>query len=122
MSGLEIRLFGIGLGMILAAAILTLVFFGFWEALSLLMGGTLGGLALLWLKRTIDGVLLQDRKAAKFRVTLGFLLRVLLIPTMLYVMIRVVSMSAPAVIAGFAVFHSCIVIEGILEALGRSPK
>ena len=122
MSELEKRLFVLGLVLTISAGVLTAALFGRWAALSFLAGGALGGVGLLWLKRTVDGLFLQDRKAANFRVGLGFLFRLLLIPATLYVMIRLVSLSAPAVIAGFAVFHSCIVIEGILEALGKLPR
>jgi hypothetical protein len=80
-------------------------------------GGGLAALNLLWLRHSVNSLMLSDPKGSKQRILTGFLLRLLLIPLCLYVMLRFLHIRIPAAVAGFAAFHCSIFIEGILEAL-----
>ncbi len=117
---LEIRLLHIGIWLAVAGSILTWLLFDLLHALSFLGGGLLAGLSLSWLRAVLNPVFLQDRKAPKWRILAGFLLRLLLIPLCLYAMIRFLFFSVPAAVAGFAVTHCSILVEGILEIISGS--
>ncbi len=117
---LEIRLLHIGASLAAAGALLTWLFFDLRHMLSFLGGSLLGGLSILWLRGVLNAAFLQERRAPKWRVLVGFLLRLLLIPLCLYAMIRFLFLSVPAAVAGFAVIHGAILVEGILEILSGS--
>lgn len=117
---LETRLIHIGTWLAAAGGVLTWFFFDLCHALSFLGGSFLAGISILWLRGVLNAALLQERKAPKWRVLTGFLLRLMLIPLCLYAMIRFLFLSVPAAVAGFAVVHGSILVEGILEILGGS--
>ena len=115
---LEKRIFRMGGWLILAGSLVAWLWFDRITAVSLLVGGILAALNMAWLRQTINSTLRSDPKTSKRRVLAGLFLRLLLIPLCLYVMIRFTLLGIPAIIAGFAVVNSSILIEGILEALG----
>jgi hypothetical protein len=117
---LETRLVHIAAWLAAAGGVLTWFFFDARHALSFFAGSLLAGVSILWLRRVLDSAFLQERKAPKGRVLAGFLLRLLLIPLCLYAMIRFLFLSVPAAVAGFAVIHGCILVEGILEIISGS--
>ncbi len=121
-SGLERRLFRLGVGLTAAGSLVTWFFFDGNASLSFLVGGVLGGANLLWLRSSVGTLLLRDPKRSKFQALGGFFLRLMLIPLCLYVMIRFLFLDILAAVAGFAVFVCSVFIEGILEAFGSSPK
>lgn len=114
---LETRLFKIAASLVAAGGILTGLIFGMRQAASFLCGGALAGINVLWLRGVLNALVLQDPKASKRRVLVGFALRLLLIPLGLYVMIRFLFLGVAAAVAGFAACHCSIFVEGILEAL-----
>ena len=119
---LERRLLFIGACLLLMGAAAILIFTDLRRTLSFVAGGLLGGTSLTWLRKGLGAIFAQDRKAAKRRVLAGFLLRLLLIPLCLYAMIRFLFLSVPAAVAGFAVLHFSVLIEGIREAFSNSSK
>jgi hypothetical protein len=102
--------------LLLAGAAVAWLFFGLIQAVSFLAGGILAALNLLWLYRSVQAMFSRDPKQLRTRVLAGFLARLLLIPLCLYAMIRFLFLSLPAAVAGFAVFHCSVFIEGIIEA------
>ena len=118
----EKRIFHLGGWLIAAGAAVTWLCFGRISAISLLVGGVLASLNLVWLRQTVDASLLRGQKTSKLRVLAGFTLRLLLIPLCLYAMIRFLFWSVPAAVAGFALFHCSIFLAAILEAFDRSPE
>ncbi len=119
-SFVEKRIFVLG-GLIVAAGSAAVWFvFGGVTGISFLAGGVLAALNLAWLRQTIRALTLSDPKISKRRVLAGFFLRLLLIPLCLYAMIRFLFWSILAAVAGFALFHCSVFLEGILEALDRS--
>lgn len=119
---LERRLFWLGVGLTAAGSLAAWFFFGGNAGWSFLAGGALAGGNVLWLRYSIDGLLLRDPKRSKIQVLGGFFLRLMLIPLCLYAMIRFLFLDIIAAVAGFAVLVCSVFIEGILEAFGRSPK
>ncbi len=119
---LERRLFWLGVGLTAAGGLAAWFFFGGNAGWSFLAGGALAGGNVLWLRYSIDGLLLRDPKRSKIQVLGGFFLRLMLIPLCLYAMIRFLFLDIIAAVAGFAVLVCSVFIEGILEAFGRSPK
>ncbi len=104
-------------GVLLAAGSLPAFwFFGATAGWSFVAGGTLAAFNLLWLRRSLAGLVMDDASSSKRRVLAGFFLRLLLLPLCLYVMIRFLFLSVPAAVAGFAAFHCSVFIEGVLEA------
>ncbi len=118
---IERRIFLIGAALLAAGSLVTLLYFGRLTAISFFTGGLLAALNMAWLRQTVRSITLQDQKVSKRRVLAGFFLRLLLIPLCLYAMIRFLFWSIPAAVAGFALFHCSIFLEGILEAIDRSP-
>ncbi len=112
----ERRIPVIGGVLVAAGSVLVFLLYGAFSGLSFLAGGGLAALSMLWLRRSIEGLLLDDAKRSKRRALSGFFLRLLLIPLCLYVMIRFLFMSVFAAVAGFAVFHCSVFVEGLLEA------
>jgi len=118
----EKRIFRIGTALVAAGAVITAVLIGWVQGLSLAAGGLLAALNLAWLRGTVNAIMLRDPKRSQRRVLGEFFFRLLLIPLCLYAMIRFLFLSAPALMAGFALFLFSVLIEGILEALGHNPK
>jgi len=121
-SGLERRIFLIGLLLTLGGSLLTWGIWGWHQGISFLAGGILGGLNLLWLRQAVNSIVFYDQKASKRRILAGYFLRLLLIPLCLYAMIRFLFFGVLALIAGFAVYNFSILVEGILEALNSRSK
>ncbi len=116
----ERRIFLMG-GLLLAAgSVVAWFFFGRLVAVSFFAGGLLAALNMAWLRQTVRAITLNDPKVSKRRVLAGFILRLLLIPLCLYAMIRFLFWSIAAAVAGFALFHCSIFLEGILEAIDRT--
>ncbi len=119
---LERRLLIIGAWLVSGGSLATWAIWGFGPGLSFVAGGVLGGVSLTWLRRGLGTLFARDQKTTKRMVLAGFLLRVLLIPLCLYAMIRFLFLSVPAAVAGFAVLHFSVLVEGILEAFSNSSK
>jgi hypothetical protein len=119
---LERRLAVISSVLLVSGGLASWLLFDLPRAISFLAGGVLAGVSLLWLHRAVDGMFSRDPKQSKFRMLAGFFLRLLLIPLCLYAMIRFLFLSLPAAVAGFAVFHCSVFIEGILEAFDSGPE
>jgi F0F1-type ATP synthase assembly protein I len=119
---LERRLLLVGACLLLLGGATILTIWDLNRTLSFVGGGLLGGLSLTWLRKGLGAIFSEDRKTAKRRVLAGFLLRLLLIPLCLYAMIRFLFLSVPAAVAGFAVLHFSVFIEGIREAFSNSSK
>ena len=119
---IERRLFWIGAGLVVAGGLLVAIVFNLRSAGSLLSGGFLGALNLLWIRQSVNALTLDDPKRSKRLAFIGFFLRLLLIPLTLYAMIRFLFMSIPAAVAGFAVFNCSVFVEGILEAFETRSK
>jgi len=120
-SALERRLFRIGLILTAAASAAGWIWSGPEAALSCVVGGALGALSMHWLGRTVSEVVTPYPTASKRAVLVGYALRLLLIPLCLYAMLRLHFLSILGVVAGFAAFLFALLIEGILEATGKSP-
>ena len=115
----EKRIFVLGGLMVAAGSAVAWFISGAVASFSFLAGGLLVALNLAWLRQTIRDLTLNDPKISKRRVLAGFFLRLLLIPLCLYAMIRFLFCSVWAAVAGFALFHCSVFLEGILEALDR---
>jgi hypothetical protein len=122
MGTVERRLFKIGVILVLLGSVPAGIFGGARAVFSALLGGALAGSSLYWLRGTVGSLLLSDHKASRKRVLTGFLLRVLLLPLILYVMIRFLFLNIPATVAGFALFYGGILVEGVFESVSRSPR
>lgn len=117
---IEKRIFLLGAGLLAAGAVVTFTWFDAISTVSLLAGGGLAALNVAWLRRTVRAITPGDTKAPKRHVLAGFVLRLLLIPLCLYAMIRFLFWDIIAAVAGFALFHCSIFLEGILEILSRN--
>ena len=122
MKRLERRIFLIGLWLVAAGSVVTAILYDVPHGASLLAGGTIAALSLLWLRQAVDAIIFYDPKRSKRRILGGFFLRLLLIPLCLYAMMRFLFLSIPAAVAGFALFNCSVLVEGILEAFEGSPK
>ncbi len=121
LNSIERRLLLIGGCLISIGSVVTGLIYGFQYGLSFLAGGVLSAVNLAWLRHTIHSALRRPERN-KFRAVSGFILRLLLIPLCLYAIIRLLFMGIIAAIAGFAVFSSCILIEGVLEAFRKGSR
>ena len=121
-GAIERRIFRNGAWLTLGGALVVGAWFTVWQGLSFASGGLLGGAHLAWTSNTIGAIFLGDARRSQRRVLAAYFLRLLLIPLCLYAMIRFLFLGAIAVIAGFALFHLSILVEGVLQALGRRPK
>jgi hypothetical protein len=115
-SSIEIRLFWISACLIAGGTLLSWLSFGGRIGVSFLAGSALGGLNFAWLRQAVNSAFSRDPSESKLQVTIGFFLRLLLIPLCLYAMIRFLFFSVLAVVAGLAVFICSIFLEGVLEA------
>jgi len=120
-SALEKRVFYIGACLVLGGAALVWMLFGFRSGVSFLAGGLLAGLNLAWLRQWIGSMLRRDLRRSQARILVSFFLRLMLIPLSLYAMMRLLFLGVAPLMAGFALFHFGVLIEAILEALGKSP-
>jgi hypothetical protein len=121
-SAVEKRIFAIGAWLSLGGSLLVWLLLGGRQGLSFAAGCALAALNLAWLRRTIGAAVYLDPGRSKLRILLEFLLRLLLIPLCLYAMIRLLFLGAIAATAGFALFYSGVLIEGVLQARSRKPR
>lgn len=121
-TGVEKRIFAIGATLSLGAGLLVWLLLGGRQALSLAAGCLLAALNLAWLRQTVGAAVYHHAGRSKLRILWGFLLRMLLLPLCLYAMIRLLFLSAIAAAAGFALFYSGVLIEGLLQAAARKTK
>jgi hypothetical protein len=119
---IERRLVWIGIWLVLAGSILTGLRFGMMTGTSFLAGGALAAVNLSWLRQIVSGFVFSDPKTSRRRLLAGYIVRLVLIPLSLYAMIRFLSLSIPAAVAGFAVFNCSVFVEGVLEAFGYRPR
>ena len=117
LPALRRRILRVGLGLTGLAAVLAGLVFDPRVALSLVLGGALAAANVGWIGATSEGLSLRDAGHSRSRVLAGYFLRLLLIVLALYATIRLHFLSAPAAVAGFAVFYCSIFVEGVLEAL-----
>lgn len=121
-EAIEGRIFWLGVGMVGVGSLLVGSLFGLLHAESFLLGGALAAVNFSWFRWSVREVFNQDAKRSKRRILGGFFGRLLLIPLGLYVMMRLLSLSVPAAVAGLTVFHCGVFVEGILEAVESSSK
>lgn len=119
---LERRLFLIGTALTVTGSVVAGLVFGLRAGISVFAGGALAALNLFWLGTAVARLMLDHPKRTKHRALAGFFLRLMLIPLVLYVMIRFLFLSIPAAVAGFALYHCSVFVEGILEAFGSRSK
>jgi hypothetical protein len=116
----ERRIFALGAALEVAGMAVVWLIWGFVTAISFIAGGVLAALNMAWLRHTVRSVGFNDPNVSKRHILAGFILRLLLIPLCLYAMIRFLFWSISAAVAGFALFHCSLLLEGILEALNRN--
>ena len=121
-SGIERRLFWLGVALTAVGSLLAWLCFGGRVALSFVAGAGLAGADLLWLRATIGTIFSGNLKRSKSKVLAGFFLRLVLIPLCLYVMIRFLFLNVLAAVSGFAILVCSVFFEGVLEAFGSSPR
>ena len=119
---IERRLAWIGVGLVLIGSVVTALRFGILTGVSFFAGGALAAGNLSWLRQTVTGFVFSDPQRSKRRLLAGYIVRLVLIPLTLYAMIRFLSLSIPAAVAGFAVFNCSVFVEGVLEAFGYRPR
>lgn len=119
---IERRLAWIGVGLVLIGSVVTALRFGILTGVSFLAGGALAAGNLSWLRQTVTGFVFSDPKRSRRRLLAGYIVRLVLIPLTLYAMIRFLSLSIPAAVAGFAVYNCSVFVEGVLEAFGYRPR
>ncbi len=122
MNNPERRLVALSISLAVGGTLLAWFGFGVKAGVSFLAGAVLSGVDLLWLRSTIGSILLRDPKRRKSKLLLGFFLRLLLIPLGLYAMIRFLFLDVVAAVAGLGIFVCSVLVEGILEAFGSSPR
>jgi hypothetical protein len=113
----ERKVFWIGMWMVLAGTILTTLIFGLKYGVSFLLGGLLSAVNLKLLIRTINAALARGNRISGIRITVGYILRLLLIPLCLYAIMHFFFSGIIAATAGFVAFSSGILLEGIFEAV-----
>ena len=118
----ERRVFRIGGWLVAAGSLVTGLIFGFTYAASFLAGGLLSAVNLRLLIRTVNSSLARSHKVSSFRIAATYILRLLLIPLCLYAIMQFLFFGIIAATAGFVVFSSSILIEGIFEAFRSSPR
>lgn len=121
-SPVEKRIFVIGTGLSLGGSLLVSLLLGGRQGISFAAGCLLAALNLAWLRRTVGAMMVLHPGRSRLRILVEFLLRLLLIPLCLYAMIRLLFLGAIAATAGFALFYSGVLIEGVLQASRRKPR
>ncbi len=121
-SAVEKRIFAIGAWLSLGGSLLVWLLLGGRQGVSFATGCVLAALNLAWLRRTVGAMMYVHPERSGLRILVEFLLRLLLIPVCLYAMIRLLFLSAIAATAGFALFYSGVLIEGVLQASRRKPR
>jgi hypothetical protein len=106
-----------GSGLVVLSGVLAGLVIDARAGLSVTAGGALAAVNLAWTGAAMERILLTQPERARRGATAGYLLRLMLILLILYATIRLHFLSAPAAVAGFAVFYCSIFVEGVLEAL-----
>jgi len=115
-SAFERKVFWIGMWMVAGGTIVTALIFGLKHGVSFLLGGLLSAINLKLLIRTVNAALARSNRISSIRITAGYILRLLLIPLCLYAIMHFFFPGIIAATAGFVVFSSGFLIEGIFEA------
>jgi len=115
-AAFERKVFWIGTCLVAAGTIVTLLIFGLKYGISFFLGGLLSALNLKLLVRTVNTALVRSDSISGIRITAGYILRLLLIPLGLYAIMHFFFFGIIAATAGFVVFSSGFLIEGIFEA------
>jgi hypothetical protein len=113
----ERRVFWIGSSLVVAGTVLAFLIFGLMYGVSFLAGGLLSAVNLKFLIRTINAALAKSSRVSSVRITAGYILRLLLIPLCFYAIMHFFFFGIIAATAGFVIFSSGILVEGILEAV-----
>jgi hypothetical protein len=121
-AAFERKVFWIGMWMVVAGTIVTALIFGLKYGVSFLLGGLLSAVNLKWLIRTINAALARSSRVSSIRITAGYILRLLLIPLCLYAIMHFFFPGIIAATAGFVVFSSGFLIEGIFEAVKSGDR
>jgi hypothetical protein len=112
----ERRLFWIGGWLVAAGSIVTGLIFGLKHGVSFLAGGLLSAVNMKLLIRAVNAALARSAKVSGIRIAATYILRLLLIPLCLYAIMHFFFFGIIAATAGFVVFSSSILVEGVLEA------
>jgi hypothetical protein len=118
----ENRIFWIGGWLTAAGSLATALIFGWHYGISFLAGGALSALNLKLLIRSVNSALARSGNVSHFRIATIYILRLLLIPLCLYAIMHFFFFGIIAATAGFVVFSSGILIEGILETVKSNPR
>jgi len=121
-NALERRIFLVGALLVVIGSIVACAGFSLVHGFSFLLGGLLSAVNLALLRHTVTSALMRRAKRSTIRILSGYFFRLLLIPLCLYAVIRLVSVSIIAAIAGFAVFNSGVLVEGVMEAFKSRPR
>jgi hypothetical protein len=118
----ERRVFWIGGWLVAAGSLTTGLVFGWNYGASFLAGGLLSAINLRLLIRTVNSALARSSKISSIRIAAVYIFRLLLIPLCLYAIMHFFFFGIIAATAGFVVFSSSILIEGVFEGFKSSPK
>ena len=118
----ERKAFWIGTWMVAAGTVVAAAVFGLKYGVAFLMGGLLSAINLKLLVRTVNAALARSKRISSIRITAGYILRLLLIPLCLYAIMHFFLAGIIAATAGFVVFSSGFLIEGILEAVKSGER
>ncbi len=118
----ERRAFRIGGCLAAAGSLAAALIFGWKYGVSFLAGGLLSAINLRLLIRTINATLARSARIRGVRIAATYILRLLLIPLCLYAIMHFFFFGIIAATAGFVVFSSGILIEGLFEGFKRSPN
>ena len=121
-AAFERQVFRIGAWLVAAGSVATGLIFGLKYGISFFAGGFLSAVNLRLLIRTINAALARSSSISSIRITAGYIVRLLLIPLCLYAIMHFFFPGIIAATAGFVVFSSGILIEGIFEAAKSGPK
>jgi hypothetical protein len=118
----ERRAFWIGGWLVAAGSLTAGLIFGWTYGASFLAGGLLSAINLRLLIRTVNSALARGSQVRNVRIAATYILRLLLIPLCLYAIMHFFFFGIIAATAGFVVFSSGILIEGIFEGFKSSPQ
>ena len=118
----ERRLFWIGAWLVIGGSLIAGLIFGFKHGASFLAGGILSAANMKLLIRAVNSALARSSNISHIRIAATYISRLLLIPLCLYAIMHFFFFGIIAATAGFVVFSSSILIEGIFEALKSSSK